>query len=477
MLVYRYDVCAWNGVDVLVDGQLQHGHVMNVIDDGLFVNFGCRAEFIRYGNVFECRQATDHPNVKHRPPSHWSAGEKAQVLLRAAPGAPWIWYPGTIVALDDYCQDDAVLVDVQLPGRIIRELLLCQQVRVPLSEEDLAQRRIVDKHFVIRCCPLPDGYAAEASPHLTWHFQNGVHEDEDVVCTGEFSQYLLYLQCRTATPLEAETLCKVYAATKNDLDPIFPVQPLSNEVALPPNKKRKTDALPRRNLPLPVELLLEVFRSLDSVGRVRCRRVSELWNRLLTTEAYFPEVRVSGRKADAPDELDENQWVVACLLKCVTCRTRTVAVLHLHFPQSLRAAALIGHTRQAARLPTLVFYRCEWGDDWSGEYIGAYLKDMVKLWADAERVVWKQCRIYDHHLQAVISRQALSVQPDAVLEAQLWDLFEKYLALKKLPDLPALAHWIANCISNKRRKQIKTELIKVRMCRKPLNVVPGTYYS
>ncbi|XP_055354689.1 uncharacterized protein LOC129600250 [Paramacrobiotus metropolitanus] len=465
MLVYQDDVCAWNAVDVLVDGQLQHGHVLNVIDGGLVVDFGCSSQFIPYGNIFECLRATDHPYLKYRPPWRWHAGDAAQVLLRVAPDAAWIWYPGTIVALEDYCQDDSVLVEVQLPGGTVREVLFCQQVRVPLSEEDLAQRRIGEKHFVIRCCPLPDGYWSAGSPLFAKIFQHNLHAKHDVLCKTVLSRELLYLQCRTGSPLDADALHEVFTASKSTLDTIHPPPLADHQMTTPhrPNKKRKTGVI-RRLRTLHVELVVQVFQSLDSIGRIRCRRVCSFWNHLLTTDDYFLDVRVSGRAADLPDgpQHEEMHWVVSCLLKCVTSRTRTVVISHLESFRCLRCTVLIGHIRQAVRLPALIFYQCEFGGDVDPDItLATDIKDMLELWASCDRVVWKQCRIGDGAVLAVIALYALNAQPEAELETQLWELVERNLILKKPPALPNLAERIVDCLLKKPRKQVKTEIIRV----------------
>ncbi|XP_055354700.1 uncharacterized protein LOC129600261 [Paramacrobiotus metropolitanus] len=454
MLIYKDDVCAWNGVDVLVDRQLHHGNVMNVVDGGLMISFGCNTQFIRYGNIFECPRATDHPALKYKPPWHWHAGDNAQVLLRATPSSAWMWYAGKFVDLDDYCQDDSVLVDVQLPGGTVRELLLCQQVRAPLSEEDLAQRRIGEKHFVIRCCPLPDGYWSEECQIVKRFFRQDLEDQNDVLSISVVSHSLLYLQCRTATPLTVEILDILLAEAKTRLAPHLSLHPALRQ----PNKKCKRKTI-LRLINLPAEILVQVFQSLDSIGRIRCRRVCSLWNRLLTTDAYFPDVRVSGRAADLPNgpQHEEMHWVVSCLLKCVTSRTRAVVISHLDIGyRCLRCAVLISHIRQAVRLPALVFYQCEFGGDFQGEItIAADIKDMLKLWESSDRVVWKQCRIYDDRVQAVMAQYGLNAQPAAQLETQLWDLVERNLVLKKPLDLPALAEWIADCIAKKHRQPLK----------------------
>ncbi|XP_055357038.1 uncharacterized protein LOC129602096 [Paramacrobiotus metropolitanus] len=447
MLVYGDDVYTWNSVDVLVDGQLQYGRVINVAEGGLIIDFHCagqRAQFVEYGRIFQCRDS--HAVVFDFRSKIYRTSEgrepvydtDAQVLLRASREAPWILYPGKI---GDYGCDESLVVEVRLPSGMVRELLPCQQIRVPLSEEDWAQRLIVEKQFVIRYCPIPTACRLKNSSLLEI-FQGSLHMQYHARITAVFSGAVLYMNRGAGNPLHADTLERLCATAQLGVD-------YMNSPRLPFLEMQVLHRIsdPLDGLPLPAELLLEVFRARDCIGRVRCRRVCALWNSLLTTDAYFPDVRVSGREDDYRAHglplgvVLPSHWLVTGLMKCVNNRTQTVVITGLRFRLCRRIPKLI---RRLHRLKTLVFYRCEFGQYENPEYINVTIEHMLnmQLFATCRRVVWKKCDVYDYHLQAFVARQAIDVQPDGGLEMQLWDLFEKNLVLKKPVDLQALVEWV-----------------------------------
>ncbi|XP_055353176.1 uncharacterized protein LOC129599064 isoform X2 [Paramacrobiotus metropolitanus] len=93
MHLYGGEMDAWNAVDVQVDGQLQHGRVINMVDGGLIVDFGCHAQhsqFVEYGRIFRWS------------PSFGNSGEgtfwmAVSVLLRRPTDGAWIWHIGMTV--------------------------------------------------------------------------------------------------------------------------------------------------------------------------------------------------------------------------------------------------------------------------------------------------------------------------------------------------------------------------------------------
>ncbi|XP_055349882.1 uncharacterized protein LOC129596581 [Paramacrobiotus metropolitanus] len=298
MLVYgdnEHNVCGWNTVNVLVDGLLQHGRVINIVDTGLIVDFGCAtqcAQFVASGRIFHSEYFDNRPD----------AGDDAvQVLLRPHPTAPWTWYPGKILALGGYSTRDcdAHFVEVTLPYGTIRELLPCFQVRRPPTDAEYQEGRVEKNDFLIRCCPLPAAYWSDGVPAVHERFQAGLSRRYDVLCTVVLSQALLYLQCKLDTPLTIQQVEDVYGEAKNGTPEICSAglwSPMINASIL---KGRfsclyEDVEIPRPSPPLAIHLWVEIFQTLDSIERVRCRRVCPLWNTLLTTDVYFPDVRVSG---------------------------------------------------------------------------------------------------------------------------------------------------------------------------------------
>ncbi|XP_055349944.1 uncharacterized protein LOC129596635 [Paramacrobiotus metropolitanus] len=477
MFIHEDNAGAWNAVDVRVDeDQLQHGHVINIVEDGLIIDFGCTAQrsvCVKYGRILDAYSGRRYTftNVAYyeadseTPWCDPADGEDALVLLRSTPHAAWLWYPGKAVFLSGFCCDDAVLVQVPLPhGDIVTELLPEEQVR---DADQTGRREIVEKDFVIRCCPLPAGYWPEASASLTEKFKFHLHSQHEVLCTAILSQTLLYLQRQTAAPLEAATVEQSYATAKVVVSNNATIQlfPTSRVMANSAEKQRKTPAskgLTRSLASLPMILQTEILQTLDTMERVRCRRVSSLWNTLLTSDAYFPDVCMSGRKAGYIQYgRYPMHWLVACMIKCLGIRTRTVVIRHLQLFECQSTALLITKLRHAVRLPTLVFDRCQFNRDEDGEnhreYMGEIIKNTVGAFAAADRVVCNNCRLDDGNLQADVALKAFSAQPEALLETQLWDLLEENLVLKK----PLDVQWVTECIANQSREQIEKKIIGV----------------
>ncbi|XP_055344443.1 uncharacterized protein LOC129592431 [Paramacrobiotus metropolitanus] len=459
MLLYGDEgsVCVWNSVDVLVEGQLQHGRVINVADGGLIIDFQCasqRAQFVAYGRIFRC-----YPN--------WLIPtDDVQVLLRRRADAAWLWYPGNVVDLDF---EDANCVEVSLPHGTVRELLPWEQVRPPLSHVDLEERRVMPGHFVVRWCRLAVPHWAGVSQRVGQIFRWELQRRCDALCICVKNQTMDYLQRQIDNPLTTEQVEGVYKlarmAKRSDVTsgPIVPVFPHRVVPSVAPlRRKRKLSGGDRDGVPLSVELLVEIFQSLNSLGRVRCRRVSSLWNALLTTDAYFPDVRVSGHWLDY-DALHYAEhttyWAAVCLLKCLRHATKTVVLSHLDVSEWRELTAVINYIRPARRLPVLVLCGCDLGEpfDWAKDVIGSTAQLAVQ--SGCQRLVWVNCRFADRALQAVVTQHAFRVQSPEAMEVQLWDLLESSLQLQKPLDRSAIAQWIAESVAQQRNYDIEMILL------------------
>ncbi|XP_055353181.1 uncharacterized protein LOC129599069 [Paramacrobiotus metropolitanus] len=443
MLVYEENeqslsMYAWNAVEVLVDGLLQLGRVVNVVENGLIIDFGCtsqRSHFVEYGRVFySCR--TSDPLDPYLEP-------KVQILLRAGPLCPWVWYPGKAVSLGDESYYAAVyIVEVQLPHGVVKELLPMNQVRRSLSDADLACRRVQPRDLVIRGCPLPTAWSG-ASRVLREVFPSKIPPARRVWCTQMLSQTLLYLQHRLDRELEPYELEELYQRLKKKYNSkkISRHLPLARSLEVTgQGKKRKPrgscDAVFQS---FPSELLVEVFRLLDSIHRTRYRRVCALWNAILTTDAYFPDVRVSCRREDCPSScMAPLFWALSCLLHCVNTRTKKVIVMHMNMSECDDADTLVRYVLgRNCRVGTLVFYEC-----WL-HYEGWDMSDTIsglrRISGMAERVVWLRCRVAEELLTAVVPQDSITCQPNEQVEVHLWDMFERNLVVEKPIDLTRLS--------------------------------------
>ncbi|XP_055330790.1 uncharacterized protein LOC129583100 [Paramacrobiotus metropolitanus] len=468
MLIYRDTVNAWNGVDVEVDGgQLQHGNVIGVVEKGLLIDFQCgnqRSQFVEYErNIF-------HYSEYERAPVQCPTA-RAQVLSRRQlqTDGPWLWYEASVIP--NVCtsyDNDALFVELQLPQGVgtVHELLPFQQVRAPPTDAHLNKRRVEKGQFVQRCCPLPTAFWSAAMPQLGTVFNRELGERHRVVFVARLKQTLLYLQrAYNKDQLDAEKLEKVCQLATNAAEgsgttsrlPAVRAQPMmamtdhvGSGSGSGGRKRRRGVDSGAGCLQLPAEVLLEVFRTLDSIERVRCRRTCGLWNGLLTTEAHFPEVRVSGEIEDYGDQgvfgEESMYWAMACILKCLHRRTKALVISNRQLGGYAQLFEAVQHRLQnGRRLPLVVFFGCVFGCD------RLSLPDMMELEAGVvrkcpgQRVVWKECRLFDGFLQAAIAYHEFDVQGQSAeqMEMQLWDVFEGNLVVEEPLDLPALQAMIA----------------------------------
>ncbi|XP_055334169.1 uncharacterized protein LOC129585492 [Paramacrobiotus metropolitanus] len=440
MLVYGdedHRVYAWNAVVVLMKGnKLKHGHVINKAEGGLIIDFGCerqRARFIEYGRLAHC--------IYH---DFMRPTDEAQVLLRSPTTGAWVWYPGQVVGLGAYRLEKAEVVEVQLPkGRTIRELLPMDQVRRPPPRDYLRSDNAVRKeHFMIRSCTLPDVSWDDESHWLREVFQREMARRFPVVCTALRGSKVHYLQDGTKVyymehdkylrPVNTLDMINLYRWAKNEEKGGFSsassrwvLRDMASSLDSGQQKSGK-----RRAMPLPVELLAEVIQSLDSIERFRCRRVCPLWNAVLTIEANFPVVRVSGKDGAYSNRHFRNEgayWVSAGLLKCLSSRTRVVVITGLNIHESTDLVKIVKHNRNEKRLPMLEFRECCFGNDHDiiDDILDETVKLMLECLACCDRILWKQCRIVDRSLTAPVAQLSIGVPSSFTpLKRQLWELVE-----------------------------------------------------
>ncbi|XP_055344485.1 uncharacterized protein LOC129592465 [Paramacrobiotus metropolitanus] len=214
--------------------------------------------------------------------------------------------------------------------------------------------------------------------------------------------------------------------------------------------------------PLPAELLVEVFQTLDSIGRVRLRLVCQLWDTLLTTEGYFPDVRVSvhgcagsGAAHFAEDGL---YWVVACLLKCLSDRSKMLVLSKLELFECRDLIAPVNHARPGRRLPALVLHDCDVSE--AVDSVQEVMESVVDLAVDyrCERMVWVKGRFSVGTLKAVVPQHVFSGQSKEQMQVALWDLLESHLVLENPLDWPTIARWIAGSLGKLHNDTVPTIL-------------------
>ncbi|XP_055344470.1 uncharacterized protein LOC129592451 [Paramacrobiotus metropolitanus] len=445
MLIYGGDdedaVHEWNAVDVLVNGQLQHGRVINVAEKALLIDFECptqRAQLIEYGRVFQCKENAERSMTN------------VQVLLRRHPDAAWIWYPGRVIPIEGFLYEYAEYVEVRLPKGNVKELLPLAQVRPRSAGWKSKLRPMRRGDFMIRSCRMPTPGLSKQPAWVVKKFKAELVRVGKAAFISLLGDTLTYFQRVDELLLTMELLVSICKLAKKRSDTPRWSGPLTISSVSRTSRKRKISGSEAQGFPLPVEVLAEIFRSLDSIGRVRCRRVCPLWNIILTTEAYFPDVRVSGNCADgdypAMDFCEDGMyWVVACVLKCLSSHTKTLMLSRLDLFECRQLIAPLHHVRPGRPVPTLVLFNCHLSGpllDRPRDVIGSTVQLAVDL--GCEQMLWKKCRFSDATLTAFIPRYAFRVQSSAALTVQLWELLESHLVLEEPLDRPGIAKWIAN---------------------------------
>ncbi|XP_055354007.1 uncharacterized protein LOC129599723, partial [Paramacrobiotus metropolitanus] len=175
-----------SSVDVLTEsGLFQHGEVIDVAENGLIVDFHCseqRAQFVSYDNIFDASVAhctSEYSSWRDELHSSPAVRENAsvQALCRAHPGAPWLWYPGRLRStVLNPLQSGLMVVEIQINGRLVMEVLPPCQVRFPPNQKDLSRRALHPNHFVARECRVPENYGSTVTPAIDAGFRHSFSE-------------------------------------------------------------------------------------------------------------------------------------------------------------------------------------------------------------------------------------------------------------------------------------------------------------
>ncbi|XP_055336639.1 uncharacterized protein LOC129587047 [Paramacrobiotus metropolitanus] len=364
-------VYAWNAVDVEIDGQLQHGYVVGLKEEDstpprLIVDFGCpqqQAVLVPYGKIFDCS------NDRY---CHAGKGTAVEVLLHDGPQRPWRWFPGTMLVPDFQHLYQVVLVEVALAGQSRRELVPRQQIRDAPGEA--AQRTpLTADQFVIRTCRVPSGYWIMDRSRAAWLLRH-LEKTLKLRLVTILSQKMHSVRRRPDPSLWRghefdEHPADVFESdwSKEALDSKF--HKVTEDPDASPKRKRPL-TFGERKLAVPLELLKEVFHSLDTVDRLRCRRTCQLWEAILTSaelcqvllvsrQQFFPSLKVGG---------NGNYVMYSCIFKQITPATRTICIretvaFHLSRwnmqKETAEALALIKTTLDDAdiRIVRLILYR------------------------------------------------------------------------------------------------------------------------
>ncbi|XP_055348460.1 uncharacterized protein LOC129595463 [Paramacrobiotus metropolitanus] len=489
-----HPVYQWNSVDVLTEsGLFQHVEVIDVAENGLIVDFQSneqRAQFVSYDKIFHASIIPNSVGAQRQyklgyAELQWSpsaiANARVQVLWRSQPGAAWLWYPAWLLnrafsfPFNDIC---LVWAAVEVEGRRHVELFSADQVRFPPSKKRLAERVIHPGSFVSRECRLPVEFWPNTTHTAADNFsRHPPFQDKHVRILSVLGETVKYLQRSDAEPITEEDVQKVYDATRE----FFSKQPgLSNDEqdnpALQLSSVRKTtrkrkyseeDAQPEVEcvLPAATHLLLEIFHSLDSLTRIKLRRVSPLWNTVLTGADSAKTVRVSFvLNPFFPREAENFTQVfgaVAGLLKCTNASTERIILEDMWVDNFDGALMVIKYLLQNIRLKQLTFHNVvmDWDDRFDEDYAGSgvvaveelegggktFFRRLAKTlnsWAPCcDELRLRRCTFTCiEKMNAVIQHATIKLDA-ADIEAQFWDLYEAHLSRDGV-NLEEMAEWI-----------------------------------
>ncbi|XP_055357610.1 uncharacterized protein LOC129602580 [Paramacrobiotus metropolitanus] len=318
-------VRTWNAVDVEVDGMLQHGYVIGLEDmlendstpPRLIVDFGCpsqQAVLVPYGKILDC-SVSKFCNARE--------GDDVEVLLHDGPGRPWKWYPGKMLIRGFQLLPWGALVELRRDGQVCRELLPRQQIR-DVSSEAVKPIPLPAGHFVVQTWGVPNGYWAleqSASAMLL----RKVEREFSLRFVKVLSQEMHYVRRRQEAPFSTENVAASFERGRKNHAYCHQLDERTEESE---PKRKKPLTFGERGLPLPLEVLKEVLRCLDTVDQQRCRRTCQLWETLLTSAELCQVLRVSRQqpRLDRIKQWDCNYAMYCCIFKHITPTTHTLCI-------------------------------------------------------------------------------------------------------------------------------------------------------
>ncbi|XP_055329819.1 uncharacterized protein LOC129582334 [Paramacrobiotus metropolitanus] len=502
----------WNAVDVEVDGRLQRGHVVGMEENGsvpprLIVDFWCPAQrsvVVEYGRII-------HGRLDHDCIASVAAGMEVLVLLHDYPGRPWIWYPGTVLhswtngRLQVYA-----MVEVTRAEYRSAELVPCSQIRRSMTHEAFQRKLVRPRDFVMGTCRVPEGYRTEwaRNPSTAESLLRQVQNKFRVTFFSIRSRTMHYVRRSGTAAVTDKAVAEAFELTRQKrgrrtvsprnehaMESAEATQTLPYE---PPTTK--PPSVDDSQLALPLELLKEVFLSLDTVDRQRCRRTCQLWEALLTCADTCSDIRLTRREYglfNPNNGLYQDHGydyvVYACLFKHATAATRTI--IHRVYSKHVRYGPTHCDTREdlteahdAIVLAVSILDRAglrihrwiEYGRSlvipmrrYGGFNWRRFCADLVGLNAQlasrCDRLIWAKYSLdCQNEGEGVFMRVRIpwAVFPlNSIDEAQMWDVFEKHLCGESRFDAQCIARFIAGSSNSRARaKEVKRILEVYQAC-------------
>ncbi|XP_055351420.1 uncharacterized protein LOC129597743 [Paramacrobiotus metropolitanus] len=472
-------VYAWNAVDVEINGRVQHGHVVGVEKKGsrVIVDFGCPTQ---EAVAMECGKAIDCSRCEYQDSRR---GDEVEVLLHDGPGRPWTWYPGRMLIPEFRPLYSVQLVEVLVAGQWRRELLPGDQIRDPPLRNCL-----MPWDFVTETCSVPSGFWTLERSASALLLRKIEHELR-VRFIKVLSWKMRYVR-REVGHVSDEDVAAVFERERRNLAFCHEVSEKTDASDGEPKRKKSSRVVESGLALLPLEVLKEVFHSLDTVDRQRCRRTCPLWETLLTSVELCRDLRVMRQtpyRLPHPVQLhqDCNYTMYCCLFKHITRATRTICIADtdkyiLNSCTMNVAGEAVDVIKKALndtgiRIHRLILHRrsmqfssesCNKCPRWKLSRMSRDMtKNISKLASCCDRLILKDfgLTLVNKAGEAVMGFgiPAAAVVLESVNEAQIVDLLEEHLECDAQPlDMERIAHCMASLAGSQKKARIVKKVFR-----------------
>ncbi|XP_055357107.1 uncharacterized protein LOC129602165 [Paramacrobiotus metropolitanus] len=360
-----------------------------------------------------------------------------------------------------------------MDGQCRRELLPRRQIR--LLEGYRNQREILPAgHFIINTCNVPNGYWVMRRSAAALLLQQ-IKKLFNLHFVNILSKKMYYLRRRRASSLwdgiagrEFEDRYESYSSYRHNLLKTPEESDTDGEL-----KRTKPLGVCGSGLVVSLEVLKEIFHSLDTVDRQRCRRACSLWDALLTSAELCQDVHMQRELRSSPYKV---QWTLnyamyACIFKHITPATRTLSIRDM---DEYRRNSFDGERIEepltciqkvldaaGLRLGRLIVAQCSLEFPMSEPYgrwqfsalLGTTAARLSQLVSCCDRVIWTTytLKLVDKERVPLINIHIPRTVFTAgrVSEAYVADLLEQHLRWEGPPlDVQGIAYFVANRIDS-----------------------------
>ncbi|XP_055348227.1 uncharacterized protein LOC129595296 [Paramacrobiotus metropolitanus] len=284
-----------NAVDVLGDdGLKRYGRVVDVADDGLFVDLlypNRRREHVPFDRLFLPIVASraqalpnTHPEFSKFP---------VEVLVPETPVGPLVWLPAEAVSLGRCESVDAFAGAIihwrrKDDGLRCTDIVPCQRIRWPLRRALELDRHIQPGTFFKGTVPLGNAFpvvSSDEAEDLIRRLNDPALRNVSCPCTVDVVElvngrlgYIYPLETREIVGMSDPRYGRALASFANFQAELLRMSTLSEEV--------------NEETALPMKVWQEVFSQVGTVTQTQLRAVCKAWNRLMDTPALRGRLRI-----------------------------------------------------------------------------------------------------------------------------------------------------------------------------------------